>query len=291
MSSLFNYFNSLIFDEVRKIIYFLEKEQIIYIIGSNEKLLNNEIIKKYLNDFISKINNFENNKFNWKTKSINQKVTIEILLEQKLPFCANYLKSLFIYCQNNISSKYLEKDSFFFNIIIKDENIDNELNKYMNELKKMDDNLKLELSKYTIIIDILKSKNKELISNLFEDCFFIFCANNQKLTSKYSNLSKLLNLLIQLRLRTRINNELNINFIEKEKINLYPSFIDLIKEEGDKNNVKEDNIYIDTFISIINFLQSYSKEIYIILELYNFLLDNIFLLYEKIITIIEEKKN
>ena len=293
MPLLFNNFNALIQNELRKIILFIEKEQIIYTIGSNEILSKNEIIQKYINDFISKINNSENNKFNWESKNINQKITIEVLLEQKLPFCGKYLMSLFDYSQKNIANKYLEEDSYFLNIRIKEENIDNELNKYMNELKKMDDNLKIELSKYKIIIDILNSKDEDLISNLFEDCFFIFCQKNKKLISRYSRLSKLLNLIIQLRLKTRINNELNINFIKKEKIDLFPSFMDLIKEEDKKyknNDNKEKNIYIDKFVSIINFLQSYSKEIYNILELYDFLLLNIESLYEKIEIIIKDKK-
>ena len=252
-------------------------------------MFKNAIIQKHINDFISKVNNLENNKFKWKTKNINQKITIEVLLEQKLPFCCKYLKSLFNYSQINIANKYLEKDSYFFNNKIKDENIKNELNNYLNELKKLDNNLKIEISKYKIIIDILNSKDEELISNLFEDSFFIFCQKNKKLTSKYSSLSKLLNLLIQLRLKTRINNELNIIFIEMEKIDLYPSFMDLIKEEY-KNSEKKEYIYIEKFVSIINFLQCYSKEINIILELYNFLLVHVSSLYEKIIKIIKEKK-
>jgi hypothetical protein len=110
-------------------------------------------------------------------------------------------------------------------------------------MKKLESNLIVEIYKYPIIIDILNSKDENLISNLFEDCFYIFFKNS-KLTSKYLHLSKLLNLLIQLRLRTRMNNHLDISFIYKDKIELYPSFMDLIKEES-KNNEKDDNIIDD----------------------------------------------
>ena len=302
MNSLLSHINSIVFDNLRKIIYFLEKEQIINVVSFNEKLCQNEIIQKYVIDFISKIDNLENKKFNWKTKNINQKVNIEILLEQKLPLCEKYFKSIFIYSQNNIANKYLEKDSYFFNTKIKDSNIDIELKKYSNEIKKLDDNLKIELSKYKMIIEILNSKNELLISSLFEDCFFVFFKKNNKLKSKYGNLAQLLNLMIQLRLKTRMNNNLNIDFIDKEKIELSKSFIDIIREEekdtlqseennddNEKNKIN-DNIYIDKFVDIINFLQSYSKEIYFILELYHFLLNIIPCLYDNIISIIKEKK-
>ena len=57
-----------------------------------------------------------------------------------------------------------------------------------------------------------------------------------------------------------------------------------------KTIIIQSNIYINKFVDVINFLQSYSKEIYIILELYYFLLENIPSLYENVIKIIKEKK-
>ena len=159
-------------------------------------------------------------------------------------------------------------------------------------MQKMDDNLKFEIfkdKKNKIVYDILNSNNEELISNLFEDVFFAFIKKNDKLKKNYSNLSQILNLLIQLRLKTRINGELNLLFVEKDEIKIYNSFLDLIKEEYilDEKDEKEESIYMNemkinknsiyfnVFISIINFLQSYSNEIYIILELYYFLLESI----------------
>ena len=89
---------------------------------------------------------------------------------------------------------------------------------------------------------------------------------------KYDILSKILNILIQFRLRTRKNNILNVDFI-KQKIILKQSFIDLFIEE-DEFNSNNENIYLNKFISIINFLQSYSKEINMILELCSFLMES-----------------
>ena len=300
LDSLFNVINSLVFEKLRKIIIILEKEQIINSFIFNEKICQNEIIQKHIYNFISKIDNVQNSKFNWKNKNINQKVDINVLLEQKYPFCENIFKSLFLYIQNNIAKKFLEKDTYFFTKKIKDTDVEKEQKNYLIELKKLDDNLKIELFKYPIIIDILSSNNEELISNLFQDCFYIFIKKNNKFISKYLFLSEILDLLIQLRLKTRINDELSINFIDKEKIEIYPSFMQIIKDEYNNRidneeetqilDKKENNIYICKFVSILNFMISYSKEINLILELYYLLLDFISPLYENIVTIIEEKK-
>ena len=239
MSSLFEYINKLISDELRKIIFLLEKEQIKSALAFNDKIFQFEIIQKYIFDFVSKIDNLENNKFNWKTKNINQKIKVEILLEQKMPLCGKHLNSLFVYSQNNIANKYLEIDSYFFRTRIKESNVNNELNNYKIEIQKLNNNLAIEVSKHQIIIDILNSKDEKLIKYLFEDSFYVYIKKSNKLSNSYSNLSKLLNLIIQLRLKTRVNNDLNIDFIQKEKIELYPSFIDVIKEE-DEAKVNKD---------------------------------------------------
>ena len=276
MNRMHDYLNNLVFNNLRNIIYILEKEQIINIAVNNEKILKNEIIEKYINNYIEKIGNKENMKFNRGNRNLNQKETFEILIEQKLPLCENIIKSLFNYVQNNIKTKYLEKEEIILKIKA-DKNNKKEQEKYLNEMKKLESNLIIEIDKYPLIIDILNSKNEKLISDLFEDCFYIFF-KNCKLPSKYLYLTKLLNLLIQLRLRTRMNNNLDISFIDKDEIQLYPSFMDLIKEEIKNNeyddNITDDknNIYIKKFACIINFLQSYSKEIHMILELYFFLL-------------------
>ena len=180
----------------------------------------------------------------------------------------------------------------------------------------MDNNLKLELNKYKAIIDILNSNNKELITYLYNDCFYTFIKKNDKIKSKYEEFAKIIQLLVQLRLKTRLNNDLNINFIYLEKIELKSSLLHLIEnneevkekvyldiqdgnEEGDgeiepeddiKNSIPQNSKYLDQFISIINFILSYSKEINTILEMYQILLENIPSIYEDIISIIVNNK-
>ena len=303
-----NYIINLVRDNLKKIILILEKEQIITAIISNERLCQTDLIKNYLNDFITNINNEENRKYKWKDKNLNKKVNLTILSEQKFPFCQNIINNLFTFIQRNIASKFLEKDTYFITMSIKDQNIKRELDDYFKFIQKLDENLKFEIykeKKNKIISDILNSYNEELISNLFEDVFFAFIKKNDKFKSRYSDLSKILNLLIQLRLKTRINNELNLAFIEKEKIELKESFLELIKEEfkdDSKDNTKEDNIYMNEmvvnnnsiyfniFISVMNFLKSYSNEIYTILELYYFLIEDCPNIYDDIATMIQDKK-
>ena len=210
-----------------------------------------------------------------------------------LPFCENIMQNLFSYVEKNIKTKYLEKEEII-SIIISETKIKKHQEKYINEMKKLESNLIVEIYKYPIIIDILNSKNENLISNLFKDCFYIFIKNST-LTSKYQFLSQLLDLLIQLRLKTRINNKLDISFVD-DKIKLYPSFVELIKEEiknneNDDNTIKDkSNIYINRFACIINFLQSYSKEIYMILESFFFLLPYVSQPQKLIKELIENKK-
>ena len=313
-----NDIKNLFIDRVKKLIYILEKEQLLNAIINNEELYENETLKKNIDDFISRIYNGKNkeiflseNKFHHQTTII-----IPVLINQKLPFLNDICNIIFNYINEKISITYLEIDH---NLNIKnytgDFKIEEAKKNYMSEIKKLDHFLEIEISKYKIISDILNSKNKDkdkLISNLFENFFFIFFKNNNKLLSKYDKLSEILNLLIQLRLKTRMNDILTVGFTKKDKIKLESSFMDLIEKEdkskgnndnekGDNNLDKNNNIYLNKFASVINFLQSYSKEIYPILELYNFLLESFYLnknqkddlnksLFDEVKDLIENKK-
>ena len=111
--------------------------------------------------------------------------------------------------------------------------------------------------------------------------------------------------MLQIRLKTRMNDKLSmdefnnnfqftnfINIIEEEikeknknikdenmmqnnsfneKLNKTSFDLNLIKDNEELNS---DNIYINKFLSIVIFLQSYAKDISLILEIYDFLLQN-----------------
>ena len=278
--------NELFNNNIKKIIYIFEKEQILSTFSNNPKIYENEIIKKYVFEFISNINCEDNNKYNWIKNIIDKKGKLYIIYNQKLPFTENIFKSLFEYIENYISFDYYQKDTHFFKIkTIRKEEIEIEQDKCEDEINNLDKKLKIKMcntSKYKLIIDILNSKDEKLISYLFEDCFYFYFKNVKESLGKYDMLSQLLNLLIQFKLNLRKNNNINLEFINEGKITLKPSFIDLFNEEEEKNgnelnktqNETNENIYLTKFVNIINYLLSYSKEIKMILELYYFLLES-----------------
>ena len=286
MDLLYKYLNDFIFKNLRKIIIILEKEQILNSLYFNDKIYENNIIQNYINNFINHINIEEYNSFFWNDEDLDKKITIPVLYGQMLPLCENIFKLLFNYIQMNISTKFIEKENYFLRTNIKSGNLRNEQENYLKEIQKLNSNLKLELSKYNIIIDILNSNNKDLISDLFNDCIYSFIKQNDKFKTNYREMSSLLNLLIQLRLKTRLNISLDYS---SQTIEINNSFMDLINEEKKEEN-NDNNIYLYQFINIIIFLQSYSKEIYIILEMFLFLHKYIPSLINDIKAIIINKK-
>ena len=298
------YLQNLIKENLRTVFLILEREQIINSIISNEKLCQIDLIKTHIDELVSNINNKENSKFNWTNMNLNQKIELNIIDDIKFPFCHKIVKNLFCFIQNNISSDFLEKENYFISKVIPTQNLENENAEYWKIIKKLEDKLKSEIYKdikNDIIFDILNSNNENIISQFFENCFYTFMTKNEKLKSQYKSLSQILNLLIQLRLKTRINNELNIY---ENKIELEKSFLDLVKKEWSMENNEEyienldindkkinnNSIYFNIFISVMIFLQSYSKEIYIILELFDFLLENNPSLFDKIKSMINNNE-
>ena len=293
MKSLFDYICEICFNNFRKIIIFLEKEQIMLSIIFNNELCQNKIIKKYIDMYISTIDNEENKNFKWDDKIVNKKYPIDFLYGQKLPFLEKILNSILTYVEKNISATFLEEDTYFFYKNIQKEKLYERQEKYKKALQKLNNKLNSEINKYGIIMDILKSDNEKLIWSLFQDLFFIFIKKNTRLKEHYSELSKILDLIIQIRMKTRLNGKLNMNEFEN-KIE-FTSFMDLIKIEEPKENLNEINkniedSYINNFLTIINFLQSYSKEINIILEIYNFLFECFPSIYDEIVQLIKKKE-
>ena len=302
INSLFEYISDLCSKNMRKIIIFLEKEQIITSAVFNDQLCQNEIIKKYIDIYISQINNEEIKNFKWDDELLNKKYSIHLLFGEKLPFLYNIFNNILTYVAINISTEFLEEDTYFFYKNIQNDKINDRQEKYKKNLEKLNNKLYLEVNQYDIIFDILKSNNKKLIYSFFQDLLFVFIKKNTNLKDEYSELSKILDLLIQIRLKTRKNGILSIEEVSKNME--ITSFIDLIEEEmnkfieinrkkineDDEEDLYHENIYINNFISIVNFIQSYSKEIGIILEIYHFLFKRIPNLYDEIIKKIKNKE-
>jgi hypothetical protein len=135
MNKMHNYLNNLVFKDLRKVIFILQKEQIINIsVTDDKKILKNEIIEKYINNYIDTIDNKENMKFNWGNKNLNQKVTYNILIDQKLPLCENIIQSLFNYVQSNIKEKYLKIEEII-STKISETKRKKQQEKYLNEME------------------------------------------------------------------------------------------------------------------------------------------------------------
>ena len=302
MQLLFDYICELYFNNFRKIVIILEREQIMFSVAINDQLCQHELIQKYIDIYISQINNKENIGFKWDDKLISKKYQIQVLYGRKLPFVEKIFDHIFDYISKNISNKFLEEDTYFLYKIIAKENLHERQTKYLKNLQKLNNLLNLELNKFDIVLDILKSKDKNLIANLYKDLFFIFIKQNTKLEDYYSELSKVLDLMIQIRLKTRINDKLNM---EAFNSNIdFSSFIDIIEKEikekieniindGNNNNeinIINENTYINKFLSIVIFLQSYAKDISMILEIYHFLLQYFPKIYDDIITMIKNNE-
>jgi hypothetical protein len=164
---------------------------------------------------------------------------------------------------------------------ISNENLRIEKDKYLEKIKELNNFLKNELINFPFIENILNSGNKNLIKDLFSDCFHIFLMRKNTFNSDYDSLIQLLDILIQIRLKTRLNDDLNIDFCsdEKKEIEILPSFLDLFIDKKENYNIiinkdindDNSNFYLDLFVNVLNFIESYSKEIYHLLELFNFI--------------------
>ena len=247
-----------------RLIYLYENNQIFTCILSNKKFFDSNLIKKKIEDYIE---NYEKENINLEIYNINNKKNINILYGIKLPFIQNILIKIYDFIKNNIKSKYIQTDSFLMKNLFSD-SLKYEKDKYNTQMKQLEINLINEIDNYPFILNIFDNKDKTLITNLFHDCFYIFISKSNIFTENYEKLIKLLDLIIQLRL-----NPIIIEKNSNKEIILESSFINLykVKNEIDQNIIIEENkssLDINLFAKILNFIESYSKEIYFILEIY-----------------------
>ena len=275
-----------------KLIYLFDQLQILQTFILNNNLTDNKLIKEEINKYIENIDNINTIKLNLDSLNLNNKIETRILLGIRIPFIQNFInENIFNFIKNEISNSYIQKEYILMNKIISNENLDKEKDKYLEEMKLLNNKLKNELIKNSFIINILKSGEIQLIKDLFNDCLHVFLMRSNIFNDNYDILIEVLDILIQIRLNTRLNDDLNIDFCSDdkiEKIELFPSFLDLFnkrnkldQEKVERNNYiehkdKEDeNFYLNIFINVLTFIESYSKEIYNILEIFYFLNKNI----------------
>ena len=298
LETLYIYISEKIESSLTKLIYLFEQNQIFVSLLSNENLFKYDLIIEKINNYIEGICNINTDKLNLNGININNKIETKILYGIKTPFLQKIINDSFNFIKTNIAEKYIQKEAIITFKKIQDENIEIEKNRYKEEIQQINNILKNEIFNYPFLISILKSKNIELIKNLFNDCFLVFLMRSNIFHNDYFLLINLLDIIIQLRLKTRLNNNLSVEcFSEGKKINLEESFLDLYIKDNKNNNIIEnlqenENIinendgyqnnkdntedsFIDIFVRVLNFIESYSKEIYYILEVYYFIYINI----------------
>ena len=274
---------------IAKLIYLFDQMQIFQSFLLNKNLSESKLINEEIRKYIDNISNINTNKLHLEGLNLNNKIETKILLGIRIPFIQNIINShIFNYIKNDITNNYIQKEYIIMNRPISNENLFSEKEKYVDEMKLLNNKLKIELIKYEFIINILKSRDIKLIKDLFNTCFYIFLMRSNIFNDDYDSLIEVIDILIQIRLKTRINDDLNIDFCEEDKIELLPCFLDLFDKNNKKNqgqdegkkyineykDDEDDNIYLDIFINVLNFIESYSKEIYNILEIFYFIYKN-----------------
>ena len=137
--------------------------------------------------------------------------------------------------------------------------------------------MKLEINKYDILSEILKSNNMILINATFNDYLLIYINKLNLINKNFVEYSLVLSFILQFRIKYNNNKELDNIFYQEKNIKIIDSLLDLVEISEEKN--EEDNLeiieekyyYLDLFVYIISFLESYSKELKYILELYDIL--------------------
>ena len=282
LDTLIIYLKQQILINMIKLIYLFDQQQILSSLIANKDLMKYDLIKEKINNYIQNISNINTNKINFNGINLIYKIETKLLFGIRIPFIQKIINdNIFNFIKNNISKKYLEKETIIMNKRISNENLRIEKDKYLEKIKELNNFLKNELINFPFIENILNSGNKNLIKDLFSDCFHIFLMRKNTFNSDYDSLIQLLDILIQIRLKTRLNDDLNIDFCsdEKEEIEILPSFLDLFndKKDNDNNIINKDinddkaSFYLDLFVNVLNFIESYSKEIYHLLELFNYM--------------------
>ena len=228
-NQFFNYLMNIIFDSL--------KESILLPILNNENF-NLLIEDKYFNNLINK--EFEKSDFIFTQplKKVFESNKIRLLNGFNLPKCKYYLDIIINYTKNGISSKYIKNEGELRKQI-NDNKIEDNCNKYFEELNKLENNIQNEIKKEEYLSSIFNSKNNEIAKLLLEDYFKYFII-------KYLD---------------KKNNQYN------EK--LLSFFILLVKIMLNKNNHHYNFKYdIDEFSKIIIITQGYIEDIKIFLNIF-----------------------
>ena len=281
LESLKLFLDEKIEEYIRKLIYLFDKNQIFNSIILNKKLFNSEIITNYLNNFAQNINNENLNKIALDGINIHNKKEQEIFYGLKIPFIKQILQNNIFQCiENYISKEYMDYEKSLMNSKLFKEN--------KEKIKKFENIIKNEINNHKIIIDILQSNDNLLIENIFHDALYAFLIKH-KIFINMENSIELLKILIKFRINPIIidqdsKEDLNLELdsaltefiINNTLMNDFDCNSNIIENENERqlniNEIQKFN-FIETFGKIMNFIESYSKEILYILNIFNSIKD------------------
>ena len=266
-------FKKVIFENIEfylvKIIYCLEKSQILHAICFNPEILNKKIIKENI------IQNYINNdlekqlSMNKISTNFNMKNKLSVILNIKIPYISKniIITKIFKYIKEEIVSKYQINENKLIDVINNNALIEETISDYYKTLKQLNENIYIELINQEIIKEIINSKDKYLITSLYQDMSLLFILDAKIFDNGeyFNDFFRFLDILIQFRFLNTYKD--NFNFWNKENnIKLLKLYDILFYENIDKENMnKLQGLLIG---SIFGFLFAYQNEINILLEIF-----------------------
>ena len=251
-----------------KIIYCLEKSQILHAVSFNPEMLNKKIIReKIMTNYIT--NELENQlSTNKISTNFNMKNKLSIILNIKIPYISKkiILPKIYKYIKDEIISKYQNNEYKLIDVIPNNSIIEETIKDYYKTLNQLNENIYIGLINQEIIKEIIFSNDKYLILSLYQDFLLLYILDGKKFDNGefFDEYYRFLDILIQLRLLN--TNEDNFAFANKDKnIKLLKLYEILFK-----NNIKDDSKNKVGLIlaKILGFLFGYQNEINTLLEVF-----------------------
>ena len=199
---------------------------------------------------------------------------LEIILGVKLPGIKYIIDSIIEQFKKDILSRYKSNENSLRSDI-DEEDASNKINLYKEKLNSFNEPIVIELNKNNLLSKIINNENSKEFFDLFLDDYYIIFIN------KYLNKIK--------------NNENDGNGEEKSKNNIDFESIKkmlklIVKLRNDSDNKFKEYDQREKTISTIIWIEYYSNNISIILQMFsklNSIIDN---LYEKVYEVINNKK-
>ena len=276
-----------------KIIYCLEKSQILHCITFNNKMLkhkliNEKIIKYYIDNELQ--NQLTMNKI---STNFNMKNKLNVILNIKIPYISKniLIGKIFKYIKDEIVFNYSDNESKLMDVIKDNSLIEETINDYFVKLNQLNENIYNELINQEIIKDIIYSNDKYLITSLYEDFLLLFLLDGKKFENgdNFQDFYRFMDILIQLRFLNIKDN--NFSFTNENKtINLLKINDILFNNNINDKNKNKAGLML---AKILGFIFAYQNEINILLEIFSYMnkyIPNLIKIFEDII-VYKEVKN